>query len=191
MWDPEAASGLGGYEHYYFFSSSQPSGETNFWGKNRVRNNVPTFKDTWIACGQSVWFRCQSACTITVAGQVVEVDTTVATLAGKYNLIANPFPTALRINDSTKIDWVGAGLVGTTSNTTAPEIQTWDPEAAAGLGGYTHYYFFSSSQPSGITNFWGTNRVKNNYNADLALPVGAGFWLKYSGNTDLTFTFKK
>ena len=190
IWDPAAMGGLGGYTHYYFWSASKPKGYSNFWAESAAKSGWEAAQAITINCGQSVWFRSPTDCTITVAGQVVAVDTTITTVAGKYNMIANPFPVALKLNDDS-VNWVEAGLVGATVNTSCPEIQVWDPAAASGLGGYTHYFFWSESKPKGYTNFWGATASKSNYDADLAIPVGSGFWLKYSGESNLTFTFKR
>ena len=198
IWDPSTGGGIGGYTFYYFFSQSSGSAATayrNFWGPNRTKANVPGYLELTVSLGQSVWFKCHENCTIQVAGQVAEVAEKNIQVYGnnKWNMLANPWPVALNINSN--VNWKAAGLVGTTDASTAPQIQVWDVTAGGGVGGYTFYYFFSQSSGSAATaykDFWGPNRTKANVPEylKLTIPVGQGFWLKYSGD-DMTLTFSK
>ena len=193
VWDPEKG-GVGDYDHYYFWSASKPAGYSNYWAGSNLKPQWAAAQNITIDLGKGVWFRCYEDCTITCAGQVSEATfDPIATKAGKWNLIANPYPVALVLNNN--VNWYEAGLRGGDGIENAPEIQVWDP-VKGGVGDYDHYYFWTASKPVGYSNYWATSNLKPQYKADLAVPVGRGFWLKYSKDKsstggDLTFTFTR
>ena len=193
IWNPEKG-GVGDYDKYFFWKNSMPAGYSNYWAANNLKPNWGAAQNMTVSIGQGVWFKCYNDCTITCAGQVSAVTTDpITTKVDKWNLIANPFPTTLTLNS--QVNWYAAGLRGGTSSSNAPEIQVWDPNKG-GVGDYDKYWFWASSLPAGLSHFWAANNLKPNYKADLAVPVGRGFWLKYSKansatGEDLTFTFEK
>ena len=193
VWDPED-----GYQDYYFFSESQGTPRTKqykYWApNNNSLANYDLGQAATIDLGSGAWFNSANDCEITVAGEVVEVGTKDITVKGNaWNLIANPFPTTMSVNNS--VNWkelAAAGkLVGNTDSKFCPRMQVWDAE-----DGYQDYYFFSQSQGTVKTrqyNYWAPNN-NSLANYDLGqlatIPVTRGFWLNYAGD-DMTLTFTK
>ena len=193
VWDPE-----NGYTDYFFFSQSAgtPSKRKyNYWAPyNNSLDNYEIGQAATVDLGSGAWFNSANDCEITVAGEVVEVATKDIFVKGNaWNLIANPFPTTMSVNNS--VNWkelAEAGkLVGTQSSQTAPRMQVWDAE-----NGYTDYFFFSQSAgtPSKRKyNYWAPyNNSLDNYEIGqtATIPVTRGFWLNYAGE-DMTLTFTK
>ena len=199
IWD--ASGSVYATWHFYANSSGKTSQQKHdFWGIGNDKDKYEEFMAATINLGQAVWFKFKEDCTITVAGQVVEVSTsTVDVKPGEWNMIANPWPIALKIN--TGIDWaaqVEAGnMTGDADSIDAkcPIIQVWDPVNDV----YATYHFYANS--SGKTsqqkhNFWGIGNDKDKYEEFMAatVPVGYGFWFKYGQQpTDkpMTLTFTK
>ena len=180
VWDTSAGS-TGAYKTYCFWSMTlgQPM-HNNVWSKSISSTDYDP--DITVKIGDSIWFKCQqSDCTIQVAGQVVEVDPSgergVDVVADKWNMIANPFPKNFVVNNG-GIDWTKY-FTGTTSTGTAPTIQIWDLTAGTD-GAYKSYYFFSDTLGGTKQyNVWSSARQTTYYDPNLAVPAGAGFWLKY------------
>ena len=195
IWD----AGNSIYADWRFYSESTGKSDKkyNFWGLDRTKENYDTYMAATVNLGQAVWFQPKADCTIQVAGQVAEVSsTTVDVKPGEWNMIANPWPIALKIN--TGIDWaaqVEAGnIVGDTVNDNCPIIQIWDAENSI----YADWRFYSESTGKSDKkyNFWGLDRTKENYDTYMAatVPVGYGFWFKYGqhqSDKPMTLTFTK
>ena len=192
VWDTER------YTDYYFFSQSQGTPakrKYNYWAPgNNTLDNYELGQAATIDLGSGAWFNSQSDCEITVAGEVVEVSTKDIDVKGNaWNLIANPFPTTMSVNNS--VNWAELAaegkLVGNTDAKLCPRMQVWDTDH-----GYTDYYFFSQSQGTPAKrkyNYWapGNNTLDNYELGQLAtVPVTRGFWLNYAGE-DMTLTFTK
>jgi len=180
IWDATVGT-TGAYKTYYYFSSTL--GTTKYYNVWSTARQSSTYDpNITLKVGDSVWFMSQSSdATIQVAGQVTEVDPSgekgVDVIADKWNMVANPFPKNFVLNDG-GVAWTNY-YNGTTSTTTAPQIQLWDPTVGT-TGAYKTYYFFSSTL--GTTkyyNVWSTARQSSTYDPNVAVPVGAGFWLKY------------
>ena len=197
IWD--AAGSV--YASWRFYKDSTGPGaqkKHNFWGLDNDKDKYDDYMAATVNLGQAVWFQPKADCTITVAGQVVEVGTsTVDVRPGEWNMIANPWPIALKIN--TSIDWaaqVAAGnMVGDTTDDDCPIIQVWDSVNSV----YASYRFYKDSTGPGAQkkhNFWGLDNDKDKYEDYMAaeVPVGYGFWFKYGqhqSDKPMTLTFTK
>ena len=198
IWSAEGSA----YTSWYFWKDS--TGKTtakkhNFWGRDDDKDKYDEYMAATVDLGQAVWFQPKADCTIQVAGQVAEVNTsTVDVKPGQWNMIANPWPIALNINSG--VNWaaqVEAGNLtgGADTSDSCPIIQIWDSEAS----GYTSWYFWKDSTGKTTAkkhNFWGRDDDKDKYDEYMAatVPVGYGFWFKYGQQTtdkDMTLTFTK
>ena len=199
IWDAENNI----YATWHFYANStgpKASKKHNFWGLDDDKGKYDEYMAATINLGQAVWFKFKENCTITVAGQVVEVSTsTVDVNPGEWNMIANPWPIALKIN--TGIDWAAQVEAGNMCGDpddivgNCPIIQIWDSENDV----YATYHFYANStgpKASKKHNFWGLDDDKAKYDEYMAatVPAGYGFWFKYGMQpTDkpMTLTFTK
>ena len=166
-----------GYQAFYYVDEDY-DGETDCWV-------VGGFKATeTLAIGQSVWFRTPNACdAITISGQVANpADTQVTLVPNKWNLVANPYPKTFGLNDGAfTLSGIPPAITdGDAETTDAPLIQVW-----TGIG-YKEFYYVDEDY-DGETDCW----VVGGFKATEKIPVGAGFWVKFSGDADATITFNK
>ena len=131
--------------------------------------------------------------TITVSGQVPSDGTVTVPLVAGYNLIANPFPVAIDIQNL-EFSNLPTIDVNTESGMGYARLQTWTPGT-----GYTSYEWTGEGIAEawdweGIDNKWltsGSEAVAEN----VMIPAGASFWLwldpqtpNLSANVSVTFT---
>lgn len=184
FWDDETAIapqvqiyGASGYTTYYYFDdAASGSDEITAWadgGGDAV--------DVTLAPGSALWFKNPTAaCNVTFAGQVLAAGTKEVTCtAGAWNMIANPYPTALELN-SDKIDWnVEPKTFWDDETAIAPQIQVY------GTGGYTIYYYFDdAASGSDEITAWADGGGDA---ADVTIPVGGALWFKASDASTVTF----
>ena len=175
-WNP-TKNGVGGYEMFYFLNKAYDTGyksHNNVWSKGKQGYDSSIALDV----GRGFWFHPIADCTITVAGQVAEATKQKTVLAGKWNMIANPYPCDFVINGG-KVDWLATGLVpGENANdSSSPLIQYWNP-TKNGVGGYEMFYFLIKAYDTGYkshNNVW--SKGKQGYTADSFVPAGYGFWI--------------
>ena len=185
FWDDELAiapmvqiPGATGYTAYYYFNdAASGTDEITAWadmGGDAV--NVA------LTPGQALWFKNPTAaCNVTFAGQVLAAGTKEITCtAGAYNMIANPYPTALALN-SDKINWnVDPKVFWDDELSIAPIIQVYS------AGGYTAYYYFSDAA-SGTDEITAWADMGGDA-VDVSIPVGGALWFKASDASTVTFT---
>ena len=138
--------------------------------------------------GDAFWILSSSPnATVTIAGEVPE-DANSITIVPGFNMIANPYPKAVKVNDLftctglTGLDWTFATTAGDT-------LMIWNPEEQ---GYTTSLYYAGDSDPDGIMAGFGaepgtwfdTVEFKT---AETEIPVGGAFWILSSGTGTLTF----
>ncbi len=184
FWDDELAIapmvqvfGSSGYTAYYYFNdAASGADEITAWadmGGDAV--------DVTLTPGQALWFKNPTAaCNVTFAGQVLAAGTkSISCTAGSYNMIANPYPTALALN-SDKIDWnVEPKVFWDDELSIAPIIQVYSSS------GYTAYYYFSDAA-SGSDEITAWADVGGDA-VDVSIPVGGALWFKASDASTVTF----
>ena len=184
FWDNEAdiapliqIFGSSGYTPYYYFSdAADGADEVTAWA-----NGDGDAVNLTLNPGQALWFKNPTAaCNVTFAGQVLTAGTKdIACTAGSWNMIANPYPTALELN-SEKITWnVTAKSFWDNEADIAPLIQVYS------TSGYTPYYYFNDAAD-------GADEVTAWANGDgdavsVSIPVGAALWFKASDATVVSF----
>ena len=184
-WDDETAIapqvqiyGASGYTAYYYFDdAASGADEVTSWA-----NFDGDAVNVTLAPGSALWFKNPTgACNVTFAGQVLAAGTKEITCtAGAWNMIANPYPTALALN-SDKVNWnVEPKTYWDDETAIAPQIQVY------GAGGYTAYYYFDDAasgadEVTAWANFDGDA-------VDVSIPVGGAIWFKASDASTVTFT---
>ena len=137
--------------------------------------NVVSFD---LPVGSAVWIKTPDTTkTVTLSGEVPEGDTVEVPLRAGFNLVANPFPVATKIQDIQLSDDI-SGLNEDFSFKT--EIRIW-----GGLS-YDTYGWDKEGDPevAGTDHKW----VDGDLNiVDVTIPVGHGFWIKTSEAGKVTF----
>ena len=184
FWD----ASKGGYENWYYYDVGDEY--TGWWDEI---SQSKMFEDAYpdgMPAGTAFWYKSAASATqngsVIVAGQVpTAASINFEVLKGKFNMIAYPYPVALRLNDSKQVSWTGAH--GTDSPYTADQIQIWN----ATLGGYENWYYYDVGDE--YTGWWDeisqSKMFEDAYTTGL--PVGKPFWYKAAAGTgsfDVTFT---
>ena len=156
------------YITYYYYNAE---GDEENWGWTDVNWE----ESTQFPAGTGFWFKgyipnggSAKDKTITISGAVeTDEDITFSVVDGKLNMLSNPFPTALDLNDSKTIDFVN-NLPGE-DETSADQILIYRPSR----NGYITYYNYNAE---GDEENWGWTDV--NWEESTVIPAGAGFWYK-------------
>ena len=141
-----------------------------------------------VALSQGFWFKSMTDGSITSAGQVSatsEIENSPT--ANQFNIVANPFPTALALNEAKTANFV-PGEYGDGSDTTmanAPQIQLLKADGLT----YTKFFYISDAYDSN------DNPVSGNCWSDdsgyivtgTQIPVGQAFWVKSASAGTFTF----
>ena len=184
FWDDEMSIaptvqiyGPSGYTAYYYFvDAADGADEVTAWAD--AGGDVV---NVTLTPGQALWFKNPTAaCNVTFAGQVLAAGTkNIACTADAWNMIANPYPTALALN-SNKVTWnVEPKVFWDDELPIAPTIQVY------GAGGYTAYYYFSdAADGADEVTAWadaGGDAV------NVSIPVGGALWFKASDASTVVF----
>ena len=191
-WDPKA-----GYTIYEWTGE----GIAEAWEWEGIDNKWLTvgsgdIAEVEVASGEGVWLWLDPEVvseniTITVAGEVsAEASKTIPLVAG-YNLIANPFPKAIGIQDIT-FNNLPTMDVDTETGYGFARLQTWDPKAGYTIYEWTGEGIAEAWEWEGIDNKWLTVG-SGDIAANVEIPVGGSFWLwldptNPGENVSVTFT---
>ena len=149
-----------------------------------------------IAPGQGVflWVKDGTAgTTATVAGEVInDASMSVALASGStgYNMIANPYPKAVAVNDLMTVTGL-TGVDWTFETEAGDSLMIWSPEEQA----YSvELLYAGDSDPDGMMEGFGAEPgtwfdMGNFKTAEDVIPVGGAFWVKTSGTGTLTFKY--
>ena len=133
------------------------------------------------------WFKSATAGTLTCAGQVSALDTYERDVPGaQFEIVANPYPTALNLNDPVSSGFT-PGVIGDGTDLTwgnAPVIQVLQDNGQA----YDFYYYVSDGD-DGTFRYDLTGWVDGygNLVTGTQVPVGAAFWINSATAGKFTF----
>ncbi len=177
----QVPNGLGGYAMRYYINDAD-DGAGNFvtgWADDTAMLNPVD-----IDLGTGVWVRGKKdiVTKFTFAGSVSgnASETVSRTTPIRFELVANPYPTALDIN-SDKVTWTLATITSF-DEAAGDYFAGWLEEAAClqvpnGLGGYAMRYYIDDAD-DGAGNFvtgWADDTAMLN---TAIVPAGSGFWLR-------------
>ena len=178
IWDPSTE----GYETWYYRSLT--SG--NSWRNPEKRTEK--FEDVHedgLPAGTAFWYYSQSetaSVAFNFAGAVDPADDAeIAVTGSQYNMFANPYPVAFKLNEASQVDWSNVTAGATTDD--GDFIDIWDPSTE----GYETWYYRSLT--SG--NSWRNPEKRTEKFEDVhedGLPVGTAFWY-FAQGSDATITF--
>ena len=182
------ADGLS-YTKFYFISDAyndkEEPVEGNCWADEY--GYIISDSDT-VALSKGFWFKAMTDGSITSAGQVSatsEIENSPT--ANQFNIVANPFPTALALNEVKTTNFnpgeFGDGSDGSMGN--APQIQLLNTDGLS----YTKFYYINDAYNSDEMPVEG-NCWSDEYGyivTGAQIPVGQAFWVK--SESAGTFTF--
>lgn len=143
--------------------------------------------DITLENGDAYWIvSASNSAKVTIAGEVPTTANSINIVPG-YNMVANPYPKAVKINDLftisglTGLDWTFATEAGDT-------LMIWDPSAQGYITtlNYTGDVVTPEMEGMGIEagKWFDMNFFAN---AEVEIPAGGAFWIVSSGNGTLTF----
>ena len=183
-WTDDAAclqvpDGFGGYSMRYYIDDAEDNG--NFvtgWA-----DNIGMLNPVDIDLGTGVWVRGKkdTVTKFTFAGAVSDNASETVSRATpiRFELVANPYPTALDII-SDKVTWTLASVTSF-DESAGDYFEGWADEAAClqvpdGFGGYTMRYYINDAEDNGnFVTGWADNIGMLN---TAVVPAGSGFWLR-------------
>ena len=167
------------YATYWFYDATGTEDADPDYDKkwyDVIDDSTPS--DDGLSVADGAWYIARNATTLTIAGEVGKNAVEVPIQNG-YNLIANPFPADLSLNDES-IDWAGMGVVGTQGQDTADNILVWSGDR------YATYWFYDAT---------GTDDADPDYDkkwydviddstpSNYAIPAGKGVWFIHRGSS--------
>ena len=185
IWDATT----GAYENWFYYDVGDEW--TGWWDEG---TGLSLFEDVYPAglpAGSAFWYKSVATATAngtaTYSGQVPEAATVdFEILRGKFNMVADAYPVALKLDDANQVLWTGA--TGAELSDNADKIQIWD----ATTGAYENWFYYDVGDE--WTGWWdegtGLSLFEDVYPNGLA--VGKPFWYKAVGTTGaFDITFKK
>ena len=124
---------------------------------------------------------------MTISGEVPTTANQIALSSG-YNMIANPYPKAVAVNDLMTVTGL-TGVDWTFETEAGDSLMIWSPEEQA----YSvELLYTGDSDPDGMMEGFGAVPgtwfdMGNFKTAEDVIPVGGAFWIKTSGAGTLTF----
>ena len=177
----------GTYENWYYYEAGDEY--TGWWDEATA---MKMFEDQYpegLPAGTAFWYKSAASASngsVILSGQVpVAASVDVEILKGKFNMVANPYPVAFKLNDALQVSWANAH--GTSDPATADQIQIWN--AAAGT--YENWYYYEAGDE--YTGWWDEATAMKMFEDVYpnGLPAGKPFWYKAAAGTgtfDITFT---
>jgi hypothetical protein len=143
--------------------------------------------DITLENGDAYWIvSASNSAKVTITGEVPTTANSINIVPG-YNMVANPYPKAVKINDLftisglTGLDWTFATEAGDT-------LMIWDPSAQGYITtlNYTGDVVTPEMEGMGIEagKWFDMNFFAN---AEVEIPASGAFWIVSSGNGTLTF----
>ena len=123
---------------------------------------------------------------VTIAGEV-PTDVDAITIRTGYNMIGNPFPIEVDVNDMFTVTGL-TGVDWTFETEAGDRLMIWDPVSKM----YTTELLYTGDTPSQAMTEYGAEPstwfdMNEFATATTKIPVGGAFWIKSSGEGTLTF----
>ncbi|MBQ8571030.1 MAG: hypothetical protein IJ444_05940 [Kiritimatiellae bacterium] len=157
-----------------------------------TNNEAPDWNNTWLLndfsdiaienmeLGKGVWISVGQVGTITLAGEVNNNDTYTIDVVQGLNMIANPFPTTISIQNI-KCDLAGLDDDGEYQT----KLRVW-----TGTGYQTYGWLDADDGTNNEAPEWNNSWLLNDFSdlAKITLKVGQGFWFDSPTAGTVTFT---
>jgi len=163
----------GSYDVYYMCNGKAGKGTVTGGDGKWVKDGESVVSSATMAAGTPFWFvskNYSTPYTITVAGQVLSTSSEQTPLNVTYQLLANPYPCDLPLNDC--VPYV-EGMTKGGATTAADTIQIMDA-----AGSYDVYYMCNGKAGKGTVTGGDGKWVKDGESVvtDAVLPAGKGGW---------------
>ena len=127
--------------------------------------------------GTAFWIKAGAAADVTFSGEVATNETYTIQVSAGYNLLANPFPETISIQQIQSENLSGLDAQGNFTS----QLQLWEGDGYAfyGWAGYTGdpAYDYKWLNMSTLEPATGVN-----------IDIGTGFWIKTGSNANIDFT---
>ena len=138
-----------------------------------------------IPAGTAFWFASYNTSaekTLTTSGAVAKEDTEVTLVRGQFQFVSYPYPTNLKLNDSSVMDC--SNCVGALSPTKSDQIWFWIADSE---GNYNYETWRYRNASNGWLRMSDSAKFQDVY--PNGVPVGAGFWYSsYDNGASETYT---
>ena len=134
-----------------------------------------------VEIGMAFWYRARSGAdkSITFSGAIEGADdVTVDLTAGNFNMVINPFPTAIDLNDDTTVTIANA--TGSDQENTSDLVQVWNPATS----GYTTFYKYYEAEYPEDEGWYDAGG-----DAEPQIPAGTAFWYRARSGSNKAITF--
>ena len=131
--------------------------------------------------GTAFWIKTDSSADVVFSGEVATEDTISAQVSSGYNLLANPFPETISIQQIQSTNLSGLDDEGQFTS----QLQLWTGR------GYTYYGwagFVGDDPDSAPYNYKWLDMSTLEPVTDVTLDIGKGFWIQTGSAADITFT---
>ena len=167
-----------GYVTYWYYDATGTEDEDPDYDKkwyDIVDESTPSAAG--LTKAEGAWYIARNATTLTVAGQV-GTDPVSVTLQNGYNLVANPFPSPIILNDP-NINWSSMGVYGNLGQDVSDNILVWD-----GSGYVTYWYYDATGTEDEDPDYdkkW-YDIIDESTPSNASIPSGAGVWFIHRGS---------
>ena len=172
VWNPATSA-------YTTFFNYNAEGDEESWGWWDANFEV----DPVLPLGTAFWYKAKAGNgkAMTHSGAVEsDTDVTVAITGGKFNMVINPYPTAIDLNDESTVEF--ANLTSGEDDTQADIISVWNPATSA----YTTFFNYNAEGDEESWGWWDAN-----FEVEPTLAAGTAFWFKAKAGSGKAITFKK
>ena len=172
VWDPATS----GYTTFFNYNLEGDEESWGWWDENFEVDPV-------LPVGTAFWYKAKAGNgkAMTHSGAVEsDTDVTVAITGGKFNMVINPYPTTIDLNDDSTVEFTNLTSGDEANN--ADKIQVWDPATS----GYTTFFNYNLEGDEESWGWW-----DENFEVDPVLPAGTAFWYKAKAGSGKAITFKK
>ncbi|MGN0832917.1 MAG: hypothetical protein ACI4RD_04615, partial [Kiritimatiellia bacterium] len=107
-------------------------------------------------------------------------DVTVEITGGNFNMVINPYPTPIDLNDASTVEFTN--LTSGEDDTQSDRILVWNPVTS----GYTTFFNYNAVGDEESWGWW-----DNTFEVDPVLPAGTAFWYRAKAGSGKKITFKK
>ena len=162
----DAFSGMGDLDEVLFWNGVDGYDVFRFWAGYGwfYNNDIDAADDVLVPEGEAIWAKSVLGSTLIMAGEVPSADSITNTLTVGFNMVANPYPTELRLAD-----------IPVASLSDLDEVLFWN-----GVDGYDTFRFW-------LGYGWFYNNDIDAADA-VKIGVGSGVWLKSAAGGDLILT---
>lgn len=203
IWDPTMLDGNGGYENWFCWNGEDPDSGDVY---DEYAGSWASDEDCWtwfedvhedgLEAGSTFWlwlYNKDGAHATTVSGAVLDDSSkTIEYFYDKYNMVTDPFPVRLNLNDAEQVEFTTA--VQAMNIMDADQILIWDPTALDGIGAYENWFCWNGEDPDSgdvydeYAGNWASDEDCWTWFEDVhaeGMDVGTAFWYIARGTYSL------